>query len=401
MRDEERPSEAAAAPDNPGGFRHVPALDGIRGLALLLVLIDHLFWANDKTGSRITDFLAAVRDSTYCGVDLFFALSGFLITGILLDTLQVRPYFETFYARRSLRIFPLYYASLLLILLLSHPFHLAWHGWEYYFFTYTANLVLWHRPALDLGYFNINHFWSLQVEEQFYLVWPLVIYRVRRPETLVRISLVAAGVIFLVRVFLMAMHGHPGFESRYLVYTPTFACADNILFGCGLCAALRTRWREPVLRAAGQVFPVCLAILLGAGIWHGTLDWTGSYFIPTVGFSVFGIASAALIAMTLDAGSRTQRFFEDRRLRFFGKYSYGIYVYHFTLLELSIALRPWVLRHVHSKALTVVLLGFATFGVSIGVAVLSYHLFEVRFLQLKRYFSYAGGAARKTVLAKS
>src|ERR1700733_8344925 len=94
---------------NPGGFAHIAALDGVRGLAILLVLYCHLFSANPISGSRIFNFLSELRASSYVGVDLFFALSGFLITGILQDTLHLPDFFKNFYARRTLRIFPLYF----------------------------------------------------------------------------------------------------------------------------------------------------------------------------------------------------------------------------------------------------------------------------------------------------
>ncbi|WP_433969661.1 acyltransferase family protein [Tunturiibacter gelidiferens] len=91
----------------------MPALDGIRGLAILLVLFFHIFSSNPETGSKLLDLLNQFRESCYLGVNLFFVLSGFLITGILLDT-RTRPhFFKTFYARRALRIFPSTTASCL------------------------------------------------------------------------------------------------------------------------------------------------------------------------------------------------------------------------------------------------------------------------------------------------
>jgi peptidoglycan/LPS O-acetylase OafA/YrhL len=376
--------------ENPGGFTHIPALDGIRGLAILLVLVDHLFWANDHTGHRILDILSAVRASTYCGVNLFFALSGFLITGILFDTLRIPHYFRTFYARRTLRIFPLYYGALLALLLLTRPMHFVWSGWQYYYLTYSTNLATWRAYApLHLGFFNINHFWSLQVEEQFYLVWPLVIYRVRKPESIARIALISCAVVLAIRVFLVVMRGHPGFENEYLTYGPTYSCADNILFGCCLSALLRTRWRQNVLRLAPKVLIAAAGIMLLAGIRHHGLDWSASRFIPTLGFSLIGIACASAIAMALIPGSKTQSIFSNSILRFFGRYSYGLYVYHYSISGLLMGpLRSFLDRHLHSKGLGVLLEGLIAGAISVLAAMLSYHLYEVKFLRLKRLFSY-------------
>lgn len=380
-------SPSSGDQQNPGGFTHVPALDGIRGLAILLVLGTHLFWANPHTDSRFFNFLSDLFASGYIGVNLFFALSGFLITGILIDTLHIPRFFKTFYARRVLRIFPLYFGFLLLLLLLTRPLHFVWNGWQYYYLTYTANLVLWHNKELILPHFNINHFWSLQVEEQFYLVWPFLVYRVRHCRSIFRISIAVCFVILLIRIVLVIFRGH--FSNIYLPYSPTFSCADNLLYGCGLCALLRTASRERVLQLAPRVFGICISILaVVVFIYHG-LQWQNNFFVPTFGFSIVGIGAAALIAMTLRPRSLTQMLFKNRVLRFFGKYSYGLYVYHYSIDQaLTVPLRHVIDNHFHSKALGVLLTAMVVFVLSILIALLSFHFFESRFLRLKRYFSY-------------
>jgi peptidoglycan/LPS O-acetylase OafA/YrhL len=382
--------------ENPGGFVHIPALDGVRGIAILLVLFDHFFWANSNTGNPIFDLISQVRSASYVGVNLFFALSGFLITGILIDTIDVPHYFRTFYARRTLRIFPLYYGFLLLILMLTKPLHLVWSGWQYYYLTYTSNLaVARHYSPLELGYFNINHFWSLQVEEQFYLVWPLVVYRVRKAVTIVRISVIGCAAVLGVRIFLVLMRHHPGFENPYLPYSPTFSCADNILYGCCLCALLRTSRREAAMRVAPRVLAVSATVLLLVGIFNHGLRWDndsflpGRLFIPTIGFSIVGIGCAAVIAMALRPGSQTQRFFQSGALRFFGRYSYGIYVFHYSIFgSISGPLRLYFNNHFHSKALSILLVALIASGLTVLAALISYRFFESPILRLKRYFSY-------------
>lgn len=372
--------------DNPGGFRHIPALDGVRGLAILLVLFCHLFWSNSHTGNRLFDFISALWISSYVGVNLFFALSGFLITGILLDTLEIPHYFKTFYARRVLRIFPLYYGVLLLALLLTRPLHFVWNGWQYFYLTYIANLVFWTRPPLIMQHFNIDHFWSLQVEEQFYLIWPLVIYRVRNLHTLIRVSLIACVAILAIRIGLAVAHP----ADFYLIFSATFSCADNLLFGCCLCFLLRTTVREKVLAWAPKAFALCLFILIFAGVQHGSLYWyQNGFFIPTVGFSLIGIASATLVAMALRRGSRAEHLFTNGTLRFFGKYSYGIYVFHYPIQgALSAPIRVFVDTRFHSKLMGVLSSAAIIFLASILIALLSYHFYESRFLKLKKYFSY-------------
>src|ERR1700733_8344924 len=235
---------------------------------------------------------------------------------------------------------------------LTRPLHFVWSGWQYFYLTYTSNLALWRSQPLILPGFNITHFWSLQVEEQFYLVWPFLVYRVKRAQSLIKISLIACLVILLIRVVLVSLRSH--FHKIYLPYSPTFSCADNLLYGCCLCALLRTSARQRVLELAPRVLAFCAAILLSAAVFYHGLVWETNLFVPTLAFSLVGISSAALIAMTLRPNSKTQRLFQNKTLRFFGKYSYGLYVFHYSLeAALTQRIRLVVDNHFHSKALGV------------------------------------------------
>jgi len=376
---------------NPGGYVHIPALDGIRGLAIALVLLHHLLAANDVVSSRILTLITQIRESAFIGVNLFFALSGFLITGILLDTVDIPHYFRTFYARRALRIFPLYYGTLFVLLLLTHPMHLNWNGWEYFYLTYTSNLALWRHSFPSLEPFNVRHYWSLQVEEQFYFIWPLIVLRVRRPETLVRICAIGALVVLAIRIFIVSMYAHPAFQDPYLAYQPTFSCADNLLFGCGLCALLRSRWRTAATRLAPRVFAVtAVAIVTMFIAFHGiSFMAKDGFFSPTFGMTIVGLCCASVIAMTLESDSYATAFFSSRFLRFLGKYSYGIYIFHYSIGGiLDTRLRRFFNLEFHSKALSIGLTALIVFSLSILVALISYHLYEIQFLKLKRFFGY-------------
>ena len=395
------PSPVQSAVEDPGGFRHIPALDGIRGSAILLVLACHLLASDPVTGSKLLDIFQELHSGTYAGVNLFFTLSGFLITGILIDTLNIQHYFKTFYARRSLRIFPLYYGSLAVLLLLTRPLHFQWHGWQWFYLTYTANLALWRNYVpLDLGSFNIVHFWSLQVEEQFYLVWPFVVYRIKQPAKIARVALIACVPVFLVRVFFVAVRHQAHFHWPYLTVAPTISCADNLLFGCALSALLRTSARKRVFSFAPVMLGVCLGLLAVVFFVNHGFAYGDRVLMPTIGFTLLGLTSASLIADTLRENSRTQRVFSLSFLRFFGKYSYGIYVFHYSLDRfLTTRLRAAIFADSHSKALAVLSAAFIIAGASVIAAMLSYYLYESPFLHLKRYFGYARSVKREMPVA--
>jgi peptidoglycan/LPS O-acetylase OafA/YrhL len=311
--------------------------------------------------------------------------------GILLDTLDQPHFFKTFYGRRALRIFPLYYGFLVLLLLLTHPFHLAWSGWQYLYLTYTSNLAFWKVDPFDLHPFNIKHFWSLQVEEQFYLLWPILAFRIRRIPTLIQLCLLTCAASLIFRIIAVVLRPHyPALHLPYwLPYAATFSCADNLLFGCCLCALLRTPSRRRILSLAPRVFLVCTSALVLTGYFCRGLLWQHTFFMPTFGFTLVAIAFAALITMTLRHGSQTQRLFTNRNLRFFGKYSYGIYTFHYSVYEgLTGPTRLYIDNHLHSKALAVLGGAIVVMAATIPLAVLSYHLYEAPFLRLKRYFSY-------------
>ena len=373
--------------ENPGGFRHIPALDGIRGLAILLVLGDHLLWSNYTNPSALLNILIDVRRSLWIGVTLFFALSGFLITGILWDTLHHPNFFRNFYARRALRIFPLYYGVLFLLLALTRPLHLQWNGWEAFYLTYIANLALWPRSPLILPHLNISHFWSLHVEEQFYLLWPLVVYRLRKLRALVLTAAAGCLCVLGIRTLLVLFSAH--FSRHDLTMSPTFSCADDILYGCILALLLRSRHRDRTLSLAPRLFLLCALCILSMALTDHGLRFFNSPIQQTLGASLIAIASACLIAMALLPTSSTARLFDLQPLRFLGKYSYGLYVFHYSLDALFTQhLRAIILTHTHSKAFSVLGGALIVAALSVLIAWLSYHLYEKHFLQLKRLFPY-------------
>ncbi|HUZ04987.1 MAG TPA: acyltransferase [Acidobacteriaceae bacterium] len=392
-----QPSNSAIGPVA-GPSIHLPALDGVRGLAILLVLFDHLMLFNDRTGNRWVDSFSAVRGLGGMGVDLFFVLSGFLITGILYDTVHQAHFFRNFYMRRFLRIFPLYYGFLFLLLILTPLLHVAWGGRQFVLLTYLQNTGIWFPVAgfhpADLV--DLNHFWSLAVEEQFYLFWPLLVFLVKDRRRLIQLSLALSACALGLRIALYTHDSH--ILARGILHEWTLCRMDTLMIGG--CLALLLRGERPHIPrslASGWLW-VSAVVLIAIAVVHRGMDVSELPFVGTFGYTMIAIAFAGLIYLSLGQGSIWNRFFRMAWLRSLGKYSYGIYVLHILVGHLFAmwmdrvfgeSLRNFLAPRLHSRALAVVSEFVVTACVVYAVAWLSYNLYEVHFLRLKRYFSYS------------
>jgi peptidoglycan/LPS O-acetylase OafA/YrhL len=345
-------------------------------------------------GGGIEYAIYHLSKSGWIGVDLFFVLSGFLITGILCDTRESPGYFRNFYARRVLRIFPLYYGFLLVWTLL-----LAWspgftpverQGWQanqWWYWLYLANIHLGIAPGATPGEPTV--FWSLAVEEQFYLLWPLVIALVSRG----RLALVCLGLMttaLLLRVAWLA--AAPPIGSPDSLYFLTPARMDALATGALLAVVARDprRWRG-LVRHAAPLAAGLTAMLLAWLMWTRGLRKDAAP-MQAVGYSLVALTAAGwlLIGVTAPASSLRRRIYAHPVLRFFGWYSYGIYVWHELVYHLSRGI-PWVIhppRWLGSYVPASLAVCLLLTGLSTGLAVLSWHGYERHFLRLKSRFGY-------------
>ena len=344
---------------------HLRALDGVRGLAILLVLWHHCYM---QPSTGILGSLYQLNRAAWVGVDLFFVLSGFLITGILFDSLHREDYFQRFYKRRALRIFPLYYGVVLLLLVLSLPLGLHWHGRQWLLLGYLQNVGITQPFQFDISsWVTLNHFWSLSIEEQYYLVWPLVIYLVRSRIKLLWISIALSVLALGLRIY-VASH----INAAY-VFTGTPFRMDALLIGSGLALLMRSHYQVLVERLALPVFTIGGIGIAAMAFFASGFEWW-SRSVETFGFTVVAIFGAGLIALSLQGGI-TQRIFENSILRFFGRYSYGLYVWHaFVYAGLRTRL---------SHTLGDLLADLTCVAISIVIALASFHGFEVWFLRMK------------------
>lgn len=385
---------------------HIPALDGVRGIAVLLVLMNNLYPGEPHT--FVDGVLYLVSNTGWTGVDLFFVLSGFLITGILLDTKGAEGgagapgYFRAFYARRVLRIFPLYYAYLFLLFVVlpavaplpPDDVRIAREAQGWYW-SYLGNVRL--AFGAPISRLEPGLFWSLAVEEQFYLAWPLVVWVAgRRRLVALCVAMLAASLALRVG-WRLADGGRQAMNAIY-VLTPTRW--DGLAVGALLAVAARTPSAWPrVARRAWPVAGAALALLAAAFVVRRGL-LAHDVVVQTVGYSVVAVAAGAVLAGAVAArpGTRVARLFGHPVLRFFGRYSYGIYVYQGLV-------RYWLWHHVpfvrslppvaglQAPAALLVLVGAS--ALTTAAAVASYHAFERPFLRLKARVPYGVPAARR------
>jgi peptidoglycan/LPS O-acetylase OafA/YrhL len=377
---------------------HLPALDGLRGLAILMVIAHNVQQLDTYRMGPVVKATFLMFNLGWAGVQLFFVLSGFLITGILLDTLGKPGALKNFMVRRALRIFPLYYGALLVIFVLLPALNLqpdiykAQAPYQIWLWTYLSN---WTDP-LGYGPEKLPHFWSLAVEEQFYLFWPLLVLAVRTPKGVAWLSLAVALIGLGSRAWMVKA----GVDVN-AIYSFTICRVDALALG----ALVAAWWRIPACASwfEGHLKQICIGVtvmVICAALWtHGFPRTTPRDMV--LGFTVLAVAfatmtwTAALRDSRLAEGGDSQavrptlwhRVLTIRPLREVGKYSYGIYVVHKPLYDLfsaralkalGIATEGSILNAtLHIAAVTLV---------SFAAAWLSYQLYEVHFLNLKRYF---------------
>ena len=362
-------------------------LDGVRGVAILPVMVYH-FWGLGVAPLGAADRAAwQVVGAGWVGVDLFFVLSGFLITGILLAARASPHYFRDFYARRVLRIFPLYYAALLGLtaagVALALPGRHAALVPTLWCWLYVTNVAVAFFPGAE-GPYYVGHFWSLAVEEQFYLVWPMVA-RWLGPRRLATVCLWTLAVALGLRLALVAA-GAPSMAPYVLTPTRLDALALGGLLACW--ARDGSGRAERAGAYAARAFWVALAAFVGSMVLQGSPRGDGPWVL-TLGLSAAAVASGALIQHAVVGAPQGRVAAALRRpwLVHVGALSYGLYVIHYPvhhLLTRVLAGREVaVLGSAVPYALARTALGIA---LTYLLAWLSWNLLERRFLALKARF---------------
>lgn len=366
-----------------------PALDGIRALAIVMVFALH--YGGGTHGGALLNLINQLRLRGWIGVDLFFTLSGFLITGILFDTRTDSHYFKRFFARRNVRIFPIFYLVFSIFLILTPILHYQWKAGHLAFLLYLGNLSLARNPGLEkiqsatypAFSANLVHFWSLCVEEQFYLIWPLVVWLTKDRIKLIRIATLLSVLALILRI-VMVQTVPPNRLEAWMVHQLPFRM-DSLLLGAILALLLRGQNANQWQQRCKWWFLFSTAAFLGLSVAMPSLD---APWLNTFGFSLLALASAGLIGATLRRESPAFRFFNLKPLRVLGKYSYGFYVYHVIWAGGWWALVAVLTTRLHSSILANAISDVLSFTTSFLVAKISYDFFEVRFLRFKKNFEY-------------
>jgi len=373
---------------------HMPVLDGLRGVAILLVLTIHAIAAPlAPAATRVDAAVRAIAFVGWTGVDLFFVLSGFLITGILLDTKGQPGWWPHFVARRALRIFPLYYGALTVLFVLlprlvhwSAPAFSTLQANQSWYWTYTVNVLAGLTPHRGTP-LNTVHFWSLSIEEQFYLIWPLIVWACSA-RALLRLAVLAVISGFVFRLGLVMQDPVDTTPAYFL--TP--GRLDGLMTGVALAVVARMPSGLVRLKAsAPRVLGLGVLALGALAVLRGGLDPKD----PVVAVAAFpGVAvtygALLVMALTRPPTSRLVRTLRSGWLGKWGKYSYGIYVIHYPLLGAITWKTTFYQNGVAvlggSRLPSVLLLAAVGMSLSYTFAWLSYHAYEKRFLELKRYF---------------
>ena len=340
-------------------MKKIPQLDAVRACAVLVVLLHN----TDRYPSLHLQFIS---QNGWMGVDLFFVLSGLLITGILLDTKQASGYFKNFYARRCLRIWPLYYAALIFMfvvvpLLRPSEAHTVFEArsapwWAYPIFLQNFLVPI---PTMATGLLGVT--WSLAVEEQFYLVWPLIV-RFCNQKQLRNIAIAVICFSPILRYYL-SLH-------QVVIYSNTLCRLDGLMAGALLALALRSANFVPAKFVTWAWILFGISLPLALVIEYFNARW--------IGFSFVALASVSFIYLTLFSTQKWLRvLMTNRFLVYVGTISYGIYLLQKIPLD---AAKAFHLDRHPILALPI------TAAATLGLAVLSWNLLEKPFLGLKRFF---------------
>jgi peptidoglycan/LPS O-acetylase OafA/YrhL len=345
--------------------RHMEQLDVLRGIAVLIVMIYH------SCGNVPSLHLVSVFRYGWTGVDLFFVLSGFLITGILLQTKNTPGYFLNFYARRALRIWPLYLGILtfgFIVVPLVQPQLRALvfeqcHPWQSYLF-FVQNILV--PESGKFGPLQIT--WSLCVEEQFYLVWPVIVLAC----SITNVRRIAIGALLL-SLGLRFAEAHQWLTID--TYHNTLCRFDGLALG-SFAATILQEWETKLVQQYSLWLGTLAAACIAATTPFGIAKWT---FLTLI-----SLLFCAVMCFSIS----TPAFPKPGFLSYTGRISYGLYLLHVPAFDIVRDRHiRWLVMPTHNTLLNDVSLFVCSLALAYGLAIISWKVLESPALSFKRYFT--------------
>lgn len=347
---------------------YIPILDGLRGFAVILVLLGHLPRVGDNVFSTIIWKIPQFLHFAFMGVDIFFCLSGFLITRILLHSLEKGTFsFKNFWIKRIFRIFPIYYLTVFLVYFFIDKSHIQSLLFYYSNFDFAFNKDI--HP--------MRHTWSLAVEEHYYLFVPIIIYFLSK-RFLLKFFLYIIPVFVLSQVIYLALY-HP-YDIKIL---DKISSIRFLTLGFGSFLALKEAELKKFTKYKKTAYFIILFLFI-AGPLLRFLNLPVFYIIGRFIFS--GIISILFLSILVsnhyfNKNCITQDFFSSRVLKFFGKISYGIYLYHLPILFL------FGVSHMQNYEFVSLSKFILILSTIIIVSMISYEIIEKPMLKLKSYLN--------------
>lgn len=369
-------------------YPHIPIVDGLRGIAILLVLWNHApFLFRDLPEFSVQQSPWAVMGpfwrmslGGWIGVDLFFVVSGFLITSILIRVKEEAGSLLAFWGRRALRILPLamlYLAALFVLIRLDDPLNMlpSFDAWPWYAF-YLGNIHItingWQPLAVMI-------LWSLSIEEQFYVVWPFLVQACNGRQIL-RWSIGCIVLAPIVRALTFSMVGYPA------TYVFTFCRLDALAAGAAVAVLYSAReWREQITASCRRLAIPALAMIMLILLvpFSPSASQTRPWFFSVFGYSGIAVSFAILLMASLQTQGSIKDVLTSRVLTFLGKRCYGLYLWHVLAGGVAIvAIQQWNIGFYGHLVLWLALL--------LMMASVSWLCFEEPILRLKRFLPYMG-----------
>ena len=379
--------------------RFIPALEGVRGYAFIVVFLVHYQPSNARPAHFWLYPWFLLLNAGWLVVPLFFALSGYLITQILYNSKGRAGYFKVFYGRRALRVFPLYYLTILFCFAVVAYKRWWWNWHAIVYFLYLQNFTR-HPNFWVLGnHIDTSHFWSLAVEEHFYLAWPVVIWLSSSRKQLLRCCYGVLIGCFAVRVAWPLLE--PFGFSLQLAYVSTLTRVDGIL--CGAIVALSTRENgvpEWLKKSAVATVLIGIAILFSEGILYGHSkpeDYATVVWMTPLGNAI----STALLVLLLREETWLSKACSKKWVCKLGSLSYGLYVFHYLYCDYFVhtVVPRWT--PVCGAFLASCLSMTLAFGITWTIAFIAYHLVELPGQKAKRFLTYGPKTAPRPQTGKA